>query len=115
LVASIDFRMGGADPYPSSLQDINYATRWLKAHAPALQAVPASVGGLSVSSGGHLIMLSAMRPHDPRYAALPLAAAERTDAALAYFISCWGVLDPYGRYRMAQARGNKELIACHDR
>ncbi|HZQ35582.1 MAG TPA: alpha/beta hydrolase [Dehalococcoidia bacterium] len=115
LVASIDFRMGGADPYPSSLQDINYATRWLKAHAPALQAVPASVGGLGVSSGGHLIMLSAMRPHDPRYGALPLADAAAADATLAYFISCWGVLDPYGRYRMAQDRGNADLVANHDR
>ena len=28
VVASIDFRMGGQDPYPSSLADINYATRW---------------------------------------------------------------------------------------
>src|SRR5581483_12007794 len=30
VVVSIDFRMGGEHPYPSSLQDINYATRWLK-------------------------------------------------------------------------------------
>ncbi len=115
LVASIDFRMGGADPYPSSLQDINYATRWLKAHAPALQADPATVGGLGVSSGGHLIMLSAMRPRDPRYAALPLPEAAGEDATLTYFISCWGVLDPYGRYRMAQERGNADLVANHDR
>lgn len=115
LVASIDFRMGGAHPYPSSLQDINYATRWLKAHAHALQADAATVGGLGVSSGGHLIMLSAMRPHDPRYAALPLPAAAGEDATLAYFMSCWGVLDPYGRYRMAQARGNADLVANHDR
>src|SRR5438270_532390 len=75
VVASIDFRMGGADPYPSSLVDINYATRWLKAHAREFNAEPASVGGLGVSSGGHLIMLSAMRPHDERYAALPLAGS----------------------------------------
>ena len=27
VVASIDFRMGGEDPYPSSLADINYAAR----------------------------------------------------------------------------------------
>jgi len=115
LVASIDFRMGGEDPYPSSLVDINFATRWLKAHAAELNADAGSVGGLGVSSGGHLIMLSAMRPNDPRYAALPLAGAAGVDARLAYFISCWGVLDPYGRYRMAQARGNADLVANHDR
>ena len=73
VVVSIDFRMGGTDPYPSSLADINYATRWLKLHAADFHADPATVGGLGVSSGGHLIMLSGMRPADLRYAALPLA------------------------------------------
>jgi acetyl esterase/lipase len=115
VVASIDFRMGGQDPYPSSLQDINYATRWLKVHAADFKADAATVGGVGVSSGGHLIMLSAMRPRDPRYTTLPLAGAAGVDAALTYVISLWGVLDPYGRYLMAQERGNKELMANHER
>ncbi len=115
VVASIDFRMGGQDPYPSSLADINYATRWLKAHAPDFKADPATVGGLGVSSGGHLILLAAMRPFDPRYTALPFAGAADVDGTLAYAISLWGVLDPYGRYLMAQERGNKELMANHER
>ncbi len=115
VVVSIDFRMGGKDPYPSSLADINYATRWLKAHASECNADAETVGGLGVSSGGHLIMLSAMRPRDPRYAALPLADAPGADATLAYTISCWGVLDPYGRYRMAEERGNTALMANHER
>jgi acetyl esterase len=115
VVASIDFRMGGQDPYPSSLIDINYATRWLKVHAPDFKADPATVGGIGVSSGGHLILLSAMRPFDPRYTALPFAGASGVDATLTYAISLWGVLDPYGRYLMAQDRGNKELMANHER
>ena len=115
VVASIDFRMGGQDPYPSSLADINYATRWLKARAADFNADAATVGGLGVSSGGHLIMLSGMRPHDPRYTALPLAGAPGVDGTLAYVISCWGVLDPYGRYLMAQEKGNQELMANHER
>ena len=73
VVVSIDFRCGGEYPYPSSLADINYATRWLKIHAADFNADAATVGGLGVSSGGHLILLSAMRPFDPRYTALPLA------------------------------------------
>lgn len=115
VVASLDFRCGGAHPYPSSLADINYATRWLKLHAAEFHADAATVGGLGVSSGGHLILLSAMRPFDPRYTSLPLAAAAGLDATLAYAISCWGVLDPYGRYRMAEANGNKDLMANHER
>ena len=115
VVVSIDFRMGGQHPYPSSLADINYATRWLKGHAADFNADGATVGGLGVSSGGHLILLSAMRPYDPRYTALPLAEAPDVDAALTYVISCWGVLDPYGRYLMAQEKGNKDLMANHER
>jgi acetyl esterase/lipase len=75
----------------------------------------ATIGGLGVSSGGHLILLSAMRPFDPRYTALPFAGAAGVEATLAYAISLWGVLDPYGRYLMAQERGNKELMANHER
>jgi acetyl esterase len=115
VVASIDFRCGGQYPYPSSLADINYATRWLKVHAADFNADPGTVGGLGISSGGHLILLSAMRPRDPRYTALPLAGATGSDATLSYAISLWGVLDPYGRYLMAQERGNKELMANHER
>jgi len=115
VVASIDFRMGGRHPYPSSLIDINYATRWLKVHASDFKADPATVGGIGVSSGGHLIMLSAMRPFDPRYTALPFPGAAGVDATLTYAISLWGVLDPYGRYVMAQERGSKELMANHER
>ena len=115
VVVSIDFRCGGKDPYPSSLADINYATRWLKVHAADFNADAATVGGLGVSSGGHLILLSAMRPYDPRYTALSLAGAADVDATLAYAVSCWGVLDPYGRYLMAQANGNTSLMASHER
>lgn len=115
VVASIDLRMGGQDPYPSSLADINYATRWLKTHAAEFNVDPATVGGLGVSSGGHLVMLSGMRPFDSRYTALPLAGAAGVDGTLAYVISCWGVLDPYGRYLMAQERGNEELMSNHER
>jgi acetyl esterase/lipase len=112
LVASIDFRMA-ADQYPSSLQDINYGIRWLKSHAREWNSDPASVGGLGVSSGGHLIVLSAMRPNDQRYAALPYDDSS-VDGSLAYAISCWGVIDALGRYRLAQSDGRKELVNNHD-
>jgi dipeptidyl aminopeptidase/acylaminoacyl peptidase len=46
---------------------------------------------------------------------LPLAGTNGVDGTLAYAISCWGVLDPLGRYRMAEANGNTQLMANHDR
>jgi acetyl esterase len=34
---ALDFRSGNEDPYPSSVQDINYAVRWAKLNARALK------------------------------------------------------------------------------
>lgn len=114
-VVAIDFRQGGEHPYPSSLVDINYATRWIKAHAADFNAVPGIVGGMGASSGGHLILLAAMRPGEPRYSALPSGGGVAdNNAGIAFVISCFGVLDPYGRYLMAKQTGNAEMVARHD-
>jgi acetyl esterase len=114
VVVAIDFRQGTSDPYPSSLADINFATRWLKAHAPDFRADPRLVGGFGGSSGGHLIVLSAMRPHDPRYAALPLAEAPEVDATLAYVVAHSPVVDPAARYAFAQQVGRADLVSKQD-
>src|ERR1051326_826500 len=71
---ALDFRSGSEDPYPASAQYINYAVPWTKAHARPLKPRPDLVVLSGQSSGGHLAMLVAMRPHDPRYAAIALPA-----------------------------------------
>ena len=53
--ATLDFRHAG-DGYPASLIDINYAIRWLKAHAGELGLDPDRFGISGQSSGGHLAM-----------------------------------------------------------
>ena len=110
LVMALDIRMPPAARYPDCLADINYAIRWLKVYARMLGA-PDRVGGIGTSSGGHQIMLGAMRPRDPRYAALP--GPEGIDAALAFVIACWPVLDPLARYKMAKAKGMDDHVAAH--
>lgn len=114
LVASIDFRMPPEAPYPGSLADINLATRWLKARARLYGSRPDWVGSFGTSSGGHQVLLAAMRPRDTRYAALPLAEAPELDAGVAYVISGWGVLDPLLRYHLAQKAKNAGLVKNHD-
>ena len=113
LVASLDFRMPPEAPYPASLADINLGTRWLKAHAGEYRSRTDWVGSLGTSSGGHQVLLAAMRPEDPRYAALWLADAPAIDARLAFVISAWGVLDPLLRYELAKKAGNDELLDNH--
>jgi acetyl esterase len=113
VVASIDFRMPPEAPYPASLADINLATRWLKANAGEFRSRAEWVGSFGTSSGGHQVLLAAMRVDDPRYAALWLADAPAMDARVAYVVSGWGVLDPLLRYELAKAAGNAELLENH--
>src|SRR3984893_7603303 len=113
LVASIDFRMPPEARYPASLADINLATRWLKARAERYGSRPDWVGSFGTSSGGHQVLLAAMRPDDPRYRALPLPEAPEIDARQAWVISGWGVLDPLLRYHLAKKAGNQALVENH--
>lgn len=114
VVVAIDFRLAPDHPYPAQVIDTNYATRWFKAHAQDFNVDPQSIGGMGSSSGGHTVMLSAMRPNDPRYAALPLPESDgpegdAIDASFRYLLCCWPVLDPYARYVYAKGAGEEFL------
>jgi acetyl esterase len=120
---ALDFRSGNEDPYPASVQDINYAVRWAKLNARELKTRHDLVGLSGQSSGGHLAMLVGMRPHDPRYAAIALPAGSPAhDATVRCVIMSWPVINPLSRYRHAKralAGANppewpKSIIARHD-
>ena len=99
---ALDFRSGNEAPYPASVQDINYAVRWVKLNARQLKTQPDLVGLSGQSSGGHLAMLVAMRPRDPRYAAIPLPpGSPALDASVRCVIMSWPVINPLSRYRLA--------------
>jgi acetyl esterase len=114
VVLAIDFRMPPQFRYPASIADVNLATRWLKANAGEFGSRRDLVGGLGTSSGAHQLLLSALRPADPRYAALPLAEAPGEDAGLPYIVLCWPISDPLARYRMVREKGNTRLVESHD-
>ena len=114
VVLAIDFRMPPRHRYPASIADINYATRWLKAHAGEFGSRADLVAGLGTSSGAHQLLLSALKPSDPRYAALALTEAASHDASLPYLVLCWPISDPLARYRMVKEKGRTPLIQSHD-
>jgi acetyl esterase len=124
IVAALDWRQPPAAPYPASFQDIHYAIRWLKARATELGSRADMVGSMGNSSGGHQAMLLAMRPFDPRYAALPEpAGAPPVDATVRCVVMTSPVIDPLGRYHYAKALKAKgqpypplvdEVLPCHD-
>ena len=119
---ALDFRSGNEDPYPASVQDINYAVRWAKQNARDLKTRPDLVGLSGQSSGGHLAMLVAMRPNDKRYAAIQLPGGAAQDASVACVIMSWPVINPLSRYRHAKrglagptpAEWPKSIIPRHD-
>lgn len=114
VVVALDFRMPPDGGYPDTIADVNHAVRWSKAHAAEFNSDPRRVGLLGTSSGGHMAMLVAMKPDDPRYAALPLAgAASSLDASVGCVIMGWPVIDPLGRYhhaRKLKENGDSALI-----
>ena len=113
VVASLDFRQPPEAAYPASIADLNVGTRWLKAHAAELGGTSA-VGAIGVSSGGHMVVLSGLRPTFPSYAALPQPDGTDEDASLAYVIACWPVIDPLYRYLFASKQpGREALLQSH--
>ena len=104
--AALDFRHAG-DGYPASSVDINYALRWLNTEAASLRLDADRIGIVGQSSGGHLAMLAAMRPHDPRYAALALDRAAAPDASVRCVAMMWPVINPLSRYRHALRRSTQ--------
>ena len=74
VVLALDFRLAPEAPYPASVADVNFGTRWLKANAAKFGSRPDWVGAVASSSGGHQALLSALKPHDSRYAAANFSA-----------------------------------------
>ena len=113
VVLALDFRLAPQAPYPASVADVNYGVRWLKAHAAEFASRPDWVGAVAGSSGAHQMLLSALRPRDPRYAAATAPEVAGIDADISYMVACWPIADPLARYRMAVARGNERLVKAH--
>ena len=78
LVVAIDLTLAPEAPYPASVQDANYGVRWLKAKAASWNGDASRLGIYGSSSGGHVAQLLAMRPHDPRYNAIPRPRRRRS-------------------------------------
>jgi acetyl esterase len=112
LVAAVDFRQPPEAGYPASICDVNLAVRWLKAHATEFNGTT-GVGAFGNSSGGHQVVLSALRPRHPAYSALPLPKHPELDARLDYVIAGWPVIDPLYRFRFAKQFNREELIKAH--
>jgi dipeptidyl aminopeptidase/acylaminoacyl peptidase len=57
------------------------------------------------------MLLTALRPRDPRYVS---PALEGFDAELSFAVACWPIADPLARYQMARHRKNERLVSAHE-
>jgi len=112
LVAAVEFRQPPEAGYPASVCDVNLATRWLKVHSAEFNGT-ARIGAFGNSSGGHQVVLSALRPRHAAYSALPLEKHSDIDASLAYVIAAWPVICPLYRFRFAKELNRQEHIQAH--
>ncbi len=112
VVAALDFRQPPVAGYPASICDVNLAIRWLKAHAREFNGTT-TIGAFGNSSGGHQVVLSALRPRHPAYSTSPLANHAGLDASVAYVIAAWPVICPLYRFQYAKRIGNQQHVQAH--
>jgi acetyl esterase/lipase len=110
LVVSPDMTLAAEAPYPACVQDAHYAVRWLKMKAPGWHGDPSTLGILGSSSGGHVGQLIAMKPRDPKYAAIPLAEAPQLDASIRYLATRSPISNTVARYEQAEKMKRDHMI-----
>jgi acetyl esterase/lipase len=110
LVVAVDMTIAPEAPYPACVLDANWSVRWLKASAAKWNGDGSKIGVYGSSSGGHVAELLALRPHDPRYGAIPLANAPNVDASVAWVAMRSPVSNTFARYQNAERRKNEGMI-----
>jgi len=110
LVVAIDMTLAGEAPYPACIQDANYGVRWLKSKAAQWNGDPSRIGVYGSSSGGHVAELLSLRPHDPRYNAIPLPEAPKLDATVAFIAMRSPISDPYARFQQAEKMKREPMM-----
>ncbi len=119
LVASLDFRCGPNFQHPTASADIAAGVRYVRVHADELQVDPNTLGLIGSSSGGHLVLLTALKPDALEHMTTPILDSDDgvvslCSAEVHYVVALWPVSDPPVRYRYAEETGRSELVAAHD-
>ena len=113
LVVAVDLTLAPEAPYPASVQDANYAVRWVKWKAASWNGEASKLGIYGSSSGGHIAELLGMRPRDPRYNVIPLPEARNIDATIAYIATRSPISDPVARFENAEKLKRDAMVKNH--
>ena len=74
LVVAVDMTIAPEAPYPACMLDANSVGALAEGERGQWNGDGSTIGVYGSSSGGHVAELLALRPHDQRYGAIPLAA-----------------------------------------
>jgi acetyl esterase/lipase len=101
IVVALDFRQGPEHRFPTAVADIVAGIRFVKCNAARLGAMREPLGVIGGSSGGHLLLLAALKPSAPEFGTSPYVGqgAAPIDARVAYALPLWPIADPTARYR----------------
>lgn len=61
VAATVNYRFAPTYPYPAQIDDVQYAVRWLRAHATTYKIDPNNMGSLGGSAGGYLATMLGVR------------------------------------------------------
>ena len=120
-VFSLDFRDGRNGKHPCAVQDITAGIRFVRANASSLGIDAQRIGLVGSSSGGHLVLQSAILPDTAAHRGTPILVdgalrdAADVSASVCCVVALWPVSDPLMRYRYALDSGRDELATAHRR
>jgi acetyl esterase/lipase len=115
-VASVDYRLAPAAPFPAPLEDAKTAVRWVKAHAREFHLRADKVFVAGASAGGHLAAMVALTPGLFEPTGLPPELAAQNSRVVAA-VSEVGPLDLGALSRQAGTWGPElvaELLGCSE-
>ena len=115
VVFSLDFRCGPTFQHPAASADIAAGIRYFRIHAAEFGISPDKIGLIGSSSGGHLVLFTALQPNVPIHQTTPLIKDEHrsVDASVAYVIALWPVSNPLARFEYALEVKRRELVRAH--
>ncbi|MEI7733123.1 MAG: alpha/beta hydrolase [Verrucomicrobiota bacterium] len=77
---SVDYRLAPAHRWPTGIEDVEAAIRWLKAHAAEYRADPKRIALIGESAGGHYVSYIGVTAREPVQAVVPIYAPHDLEA-----------------------------------
>jgi len=107
VIVDLAYTLAPKAQVEAMVADVKRAIAWVKAHAAEYGVNPARVVLMGASAGGHLALLAAYTPNDPRWQPADVSA----DTSVRAVVSYYGPTDLESTYRYFRDRLGEEAAA----